>query len=314
MDLAALRRFVAAADVGCFGRAAETLHVTQPAITRSIKLLEDELDVRLFERHARGVTLTSYGETFLAHARCLVQDADRAVSHLRMSTGFAHGAVVIGVTPFQTETVMAPVIAAFLEEFPDVEIRVVTGDSIELADALREGRLDLALAPSEPGALTPDVERIPGPAVRTVAVVRAGHPLLARGGTHKFSLAELSDVTWSVVDLHGAKVDIVRAFDRAGVPLPRIAVASKSITLLKRLVARTDHLAILDVDTIREEVERGILRIVPTNPPEIALPVWILVRRRAARAPHVECLVRLLRGRTAGDSAAVLPSERWAAT
>jgi len=295
MDLAALRRFVAAADCGCFGKAADALQITQPAVTRSIKLLEDELGVRLFERHARGVALTSFGETFLAHARCLVNDTDRAVSHLRMSMGFAHGAVVIGVTPFHAETVLAPVVAAFLEQFPNVECRIVVGDSIEVAEALRNGKLDVALAPSGSEQLSPDVERVAGPPLRTAAVVRAGHPLLARLGSRTATLADFSELAWVVLDLHAAKVDIVRAFDRAGIPLPRIAVTSQSVTLLKRLVARTDYLAILEVDAIRKEVEQGTLAIIPTEPANVLLPTWIMMRRRALRTPHVECLVRLLR-------------------
>ncbi len=312
MDLAALRRFVAAADLGCFGKAAASLHVTQPAITRSIRLLEEELGVRLFERHARGVAPTAYGETFLAHARCLVHDADRAVAHLRMSTGFAQGAVVIGVTPFHAETVMAPVLAAFLEQFPQVECRIITGDAIDLADALRAGTLDVALMSSSSEGVSPDVERIAGPPLRTIAVVRAGHPVLGRLGARPATLADLAELTWVVVDVHGARVDIVRAFDREGIPLPRIAVASRSITLLKRLVARTDYLAFLDLDTVADELQRGLLATVPTEPACFMLPSWIMVRRRASRTPYVECLVGLLRERVARAVPRVMPPPRRA--
>ena len=97
MELYQLRTFAAVAEEGHLTRAAERLHISQPAVSGQIKALEQELDARLFERSSRGVALTEAGRVFLVHAKVVLADAERARHAVRESASLPSGEVALGL-------------------------------------------------------------------------------------------------------------------------------------------------------------------------------------------------------------------------
>jgi DNA-binding transcriptional LysR family regulator len=145
MELRHLRYFTAVAAHGSFSRAANNLHLTQPALSRQVKDLEDELGVPLFVRGTNAVTLTEAGEIFYEDARDLLARADQAIQRVR---GEARSEVLrVGYGPSLTAGIMPRALERFQNAVPRVRIELEDLTPREIADKVRDGLLDLVIAP-----------------------------------------------------------------------------------------------------------------------------------------------------------------------
>lgn len=153
MDLRQLRYFVALAAQQHYGRAASVLHVVQPALSRQIRQLEEELGVRLLERHARGATPTEDGLYLLERASFLVRYADQLKHDMAARRREPHGLVSIGLTPGLALLLSAPLTRAVRERLPGVRLRIVEGFAPAMRGMLLEGSADLTIL-NDPVELT----------------------------------------------------------------------------------------------------------------------------------------------------------------
>lgn len=142
MEIAQLKAFVALADLRHFGRAADRLHITQPALTKRLKSLETIIGLQLFERSRRGVSLTKTGEQLLASARHIVEEADALIAHSRRLADGSTGLLEIG---FGLSTIeLAPrMVTEFRRAFPSVAVTLNDLPSSEQELRLEDQRLDL---------------------------------------------------------------------------------------------------------------------------------------------------------------------------
>jgi DNA-binding transcriptional LysR family regulator len=143
LDSDDLAVFLAAAEAGSVGRAAAHLHVVQSAVTTRLRKMEDGLGVRLFRRHARGVTLTAEGETLLPYARQitrLIAEARHAVTDSKMP----RGRLAIGAIETATALRLGQRLAAFARSFPDVELTIRTGTTPEMVTRVLRQELEAA--------------------------------------------------------------------------------------------------------------------------------------------------------------------------
>lgn len=181
-ELVALRSFVAVAEARSIGRAAARLGVGQPALSRRIQDLEDQVGVTLFERHPRGVRLTTAGEAFLGDARRLLDEAERVLERAGRFGRAELGALAIGLFPPAADGPLHGLIAGFRAAAPGVTVTCVEAACEELFGCLEAGRLDAVFAAADP----PDVpERFAALGLwteRLVAALPAGHPLEERTG------------------------------------------------------------------------------------------------------------------------------------
>jgi DNA-binding transcriptional LysR family regulator len=146
VTLQQLAYFVAVADVGSFTRAAESLGVAQPTLSRQLKALEDELGSPLVDRGSRdGLALTPAGEAVLPFARRMLADADGARTAVAEIVGLRRGRVRVGATPSLCIGVLADVLRVFHEKYPDVRLELVESGSQPLVRSLVRGELDVAL-------------------------------------------------------------------------------------------------------------------------------------------------------------------------
>lgn len=152
MELRHLRYFVAVAEEENVSRAALRLHVSQPALSRQIRDLEDELGFPLLERSAKSVRLTEAGRTFLNESRAVLQRADEAVKAARATA--LGGELHIGYAPSLTAQLLPPTLRAFQAEHPGVRVALHDLSSGEMLAQLRDGRLQLAFTvPAAPAAM-----------------------------------------------------------------------------------------------------------------------------------------------------------------
>jgi DNA-binding transcriptional LysR family regulator len=144
MELRHLRYFVAVAEELNFTRAASRLRVAQPALSRQMRDLEEELATALFERGHSGVQLTRSGKAFYVRARALLTDAAAAVNEARVAGGVISGRIVLGFPSGIHLNYLAPVIARFRASHPNVEFDFYHGLPSQQMKALRAGRVDIA--------------------------------------------------------------------------------------------------------------------------------------------------------------------------
>ncbi len=144
MELRHLRYFVAAAETENVSRAATKLHVSQPALSRQIRDLEDELGFPLFERGAKSVRLTEAGKTFLAEARAVLQRADEAVASARVIAAGGRTELHVGYAPSPTVRLMPAILRGFQARFPKVRVKLHDLSTEEMLAGVREGKLQVA--------------------------------------------------------------------------------------------------------------------------------------------------------------------------
>ena len=145
MELTPLRYFLAIAEAGHMTRAAETLGVTQPALSAMLKKLEREIGAELLHRTGRGVELTEAGSVFLDHAREAVRRADQAVLDVREMVGLERGSIRLGGGATATTYLLPPAVSAFRREHPHLRFYIREAGSSAVADAVRSGELDLGI-------------------------------------------------------------------------------------------------------------------------------------------------------------------------
>ena len=144
MELRHLRYFVAAAELENVSRAAARLHVSQPALSRQIHDLEDELGFPLFERSAKTVHLTEAGRIFLVDARAILDRVDAAVNKARRIATGRHGELHIGYAPSPMARIMPATLRAFQADLPQVHIKLHDLSTEEMLSGIREAKLQLA--------------------------------------------------------------------------------------------------------------------------------------------------------------------------
>ncbi|MDQ0823660.1 DNA-binding transcriptional LysR family regulator [Arthrobacter sp. V4I6] len=149
MELRHIRYFLAVSEEGSFGRAAQRLHISQPALSRQIVDLERNLGQRLFDRTTKGVVLTPAGEALIGHGRQLLR-LESATRHIVASTTHAEQPVVLGVPPTVSEQWFLDLISALQAALPTVPFQVFEAYTVEQLRMLREGQIDLMLINQRP--------------------------------------------------------------------------------------------------------------------------------------------------------------------
>lgn len=145
MELRQLRYFKAIADARSFVRGARQLYVAQPALSRSIARLEEEIGQPLFVRHSAGVTLTEAGIRFYDHVGSVLGRVQMLKDEMAAEMGTPYGVIAFGAPPSFQSVLTAPVVAAFLKAFPRVTLNVVQNTSVNLRDAVTAGLIDIAV-------------------------------------------------------------------------------------------------------------------------------------------------------------------------
>lgn len=188
METQLLEAFVAVVETGSFSEAAEQIHLTQPAVSKRIALLEEQLDCRLFDRISRTINLTEAGAALLPRARSLLQDLHATRQHIRDLSGTVSGNLRLAISHHIGLHRLPPVLKAFANAHADVTLEIDFMDSEVAYEAVRQGHFELAvitLAPEDhPKILATPIWTDP---LRLVSA--PDHPLT---GIAKLTVAKLS--------------------------------------------------------------------------------------------------------------------------
>ena len=202
MELRHLRYFVAVAELENVTRAAGQLHVSQPALSRQIHDLEEEIGFQLLHRSAKSVRLTEAGRVFLGEARAVLQRVEAAVNAARAAAGGQSGEILVGYSPSLTVQILPQALRAFQNEYPGVRVVLHDLAAGEMLSRLRAGKLDVALLP-----------RLPEKNLRGLRVDELARYAFCIAVTPKHPLARLK-----VVQLAAAVREPLIAYSRAEYP------------------------------------------------------------------------------------------------
>ncbi|WP_127792263.1 LysR substrate-binding domain-containing protein [Agromyces sp. LHK192] len=233
----------AIADEGTLVRAAESLHITQPVVTRALREVEDLLGVPLFERRPRGVVPTRYGQSFIDRARSVLAELRAADEEMRLMQTGQLGTVTVGTHLAGSNLLLPRAIAALKAEHPRLTVVVRESTPDMLQQLLLAGDLDLTvgrLSPTVPVRL--EQERLHHEPIRLVA--REGHPV--HDGHRAPALADLIAYPWIFpVAQTALRAELEAVFFHEGLPLPADRVECTSMLTLRNLLVSTDVIAAL---------------------------------------------------------------------
>ncbi|MEQ1880930.1 MAG: LysR family transcriptional regulator, partial [Burkholderiales bacterium] len=216
MRLNQIRVFLAIIDSGSIRAAARQLGVTQPAVTKGLRQLEESLHVRLLDRTPHGVVPTLAGRAFIARARAVQSELRKADEDLAQLAGERAGSVAFGFSLVGLQ-IVTEAFSRFREHFPDARVRIVEAVSPMLLPLVRDETLDFVVGRWTGNKSGPSIIARPLLHCPMSVVGRAGHP---RTGTH--SLGELVDAEWIVVNLPGTGASMVeKSFLSAGLQVPQ---------------------------------------------------------------------------------------------
>ena len=145
MELRSLHYFVRIAELGSITRAAAHLHVAQPALTRHVQRLEEELNVALFTRANRGVRLTEAGQKLLDGATRILRDVERTGDEIRAQDAHPSGKIILGITPTLCPVLVPDLFARMRRDYPMIELKVMHAGMVRLEEFVIDGRVDIAL-------------------------------------------------------------------------------------------------------------------------------------------------------------------------
>jgi DNA-binding transcriptional LysR family regulator len=293
MDLPQLETFIAIIEERGFSRAAVRLHRTQPAVSQSIRRLEEELGERLFERYARDGTLTAAGEVLRDYAERLLRlrsEATAAVDELR---SLARGRLTVAANEY-TSHFLLPCLELYRQACPQIGIYVQRSLASRIPDEILQRSIELGVL-----SFRPDVEALDAVCVyedEVAFLVDPRHPLARQASVSVTELGAQNFIGHSVAS--PLRRQIVALFEQYKTPL-HMGVQLPSLEAIKRFVAMGAGVAILPALAVQQEVARGDLVQVGVPELDSRRQLWLVSRRQSTLSHAARALLKLLETRAA---------------
>lgn len=268
MEFRQLEYFTMISKLENFTRAAEILHVSQPSVTKAIKNLEAELKVTLIDRSQKHVTLTPEGKAFLLHAEKILSDMDETIKDMERFQNSSQGTIRLGIPPMVEAYLFPDIFTSFKQRYPNIELDVVEyGYSMEIRQALDEGRLDLGILLGENLSLDQSILIMQD---RLSLCVDHQHPLSKEASVNFFQLEKEKFILQRTETQHYKEI-YARCVENDFTP--DVVLQTSQLKTIKRLVANGSGIAILlDMVTCMEK-DFAVVPIVPAMMINISL-VW----------------------------------------
>lgn len=294
-----IKALVQVADSGSIRAAARALNISQSALTRSMKELEEDVSAELLNRSYRGVTFTDAGKALLARARLILSTIERARDEVRQISGGAGAKVALGITPVVATTVFPNIYRRFIAEFPEALLTLKEGFMTEIVPGVLAGDLDFGVAIATRDQLPSELAFTPLSNTRLLVAGREGHRL-----THTQDWVELAGARWILNLTNGSTGHhLLYWLEKQGLPQPSNIVQCTSPTLMMEMMRRTDLIGIgpdrligdpmsscgvvpFDISPALPSATMGLfkLRGVPLTPAAQRIETWI---KRAIATDHM---------------------------
>ncbi|WP_397449502.1 LysR family transcriptional regulator [Pseudomonas sp. NA-150] len=292
MTLRQIRHFIAVAETGSISAAAQAVFISQSTLTLAIQQLEQEIGVILFNRHAKGMTLTHQGHQFLRQAHLILATVDNAKRSLQQSTDQVAGQLIIGVTSLVAGYYLADLLTRFQRAYPNVAIRVMEDERPYIEHLLVSGEIDVGVLilsnledrhALQTEVLTHSPHRVWLP---------AQHPLLEHDS---INLADVAREPLIQLNVDEMDMNALRMWSGAGLQ-PHITLRTASTEAVRSLVAAGLGLSIQPDMTYRPwSLEGDIIEARPLADLSQTLDVGLAWRRGTARPALVDPFLTVAR-------------------
>ena len=299
--LTQLRLLVAISENGSLARAAQYLHITQPAATKALRQLEEAVDETLVSRGSGGSLLTPTGEMLCKRARLILAELMDAEQELGLWHSGGAGHVVIGALPVATPILIPQALKTLAVLAPRVTVEVIEGPYDSMFRELVAGKIDMLVGRVWPGEETGVMTDVLYDSTFRLKV-RAGHPLIKR---KRLTLADTIAYPWILprpsAHTRAAIEDMLR---HAGLPLPAHPVETTSYLVIRSMLMDSEMIAALPTEVLDAEQEQGQIASLPVDL-ELRLPPIGIVRL-SKRTPSPAALAVIEEIKKVGESAAAL--------
>lgn len=268
--------FLTALDCASIRSAARRLGVSQPAVTKSIRMLESELGTELLHRTSGGVTPTAAGRAFAARARVAQHELNQGREEVSAVSGNKSASLSVGIGSAPAALFAVEAISRYRVQRPDDRIRIIEGAGQALLPLVRDATIDVAIAQRVKPQDAPGLKYRPLLRTRLVVVGRHGHPLsFAR------SLSELSTAQWLVYRSPGSGGILEEALAAEGLPFPSRYVHCESLAMTVALIAGSDLIGLLVPHLLHHPLAQSHLEEIRLNRPLPAISIGLYRRADA---------------------------------
>ena len=291
MDFKQLRAFMTVADTGNVTRAAQLLNLVQPAVSRQLRLLEEDLGTELFGRARHGMLLTDAGKALLLYARRAMLELERARAEIGGSVEGISGLVTVGLLPSTCDLISSALVTAVATKYPSIRMRISMGYAGTLQQWLDTGEIDTALLYG--------VERAPN--IQTTALLEeelwvVGSPAAKLRRQKPVSLSSLAGKPLVLPSgPHGIRTLVDHACAMSNIELTVVA-ETNAMSIQKSLVRGGHGLTILPPVAIAEELACKQLTAAPLCDPQITRTIVLALPANRVVRPHVRRTAELLVG------------------
>lgn len=253
-------------EEGNIQRAAASLHMTQPAASKLIKELEDALGVALFERHARGMRPTWYGESLIRHTRMAIANLQDAHEEIHGLKSGRRGLVRIGAINTPAITLLPAVALQLRQQQLDLNLSIQIESSDVLVEQLSQGRLDIVIGRLFPNQAQSNLRLEPLASEPICAMVSPSHPLLKV--RRKLKLSDLTAACWIVPPVGSVlRHRFEQMFQTNGLHPPTHLIETTSILFTTKMLSSSDDIAITSNDVVDHYQKHGMATMLPIRLP-----------------------------------------------
>lgn len=287
-DLGDLRAFVAVAELGSFRAAAETIHLSQPALSRRIEKLEDALGVRLFDRDTRNVELTAVGRDFARKSRALLGELDSMLLGVRDVAAHRWGQVTIACVPSTVHYFLPRVLKQYHARFPRIRLHVIDDSANEVLSAVANGVAELGLGIT--GSDEPTIEFEPLMTEPFVAACHRDHPLARQRSVTWTALCAYDFMTVDKASGNRLVMDLALA-SKSNRPQP--AFETRHVSSLVAFVEAGMGVAAVPLLSMPRKGHPLLVSVAITEP-EVTRTVGLIRRRGRSLSPAAQQLYEML--------------------
>jgi DNA-binding transcriptional LysR family regulator len=292
VDLRQLEVFAQVVDARSFSRAAEALRLTQSTVSEHVRLLEDELGTRLFDRLGRETVPTRAGELLHGYAKRLLALRAEARQAIDQFLGQISGTLVVGASTIPGEYVLPPLIGRFREKYPQVSIALQISDSRGIVQAVLDGQVEVGVVGAHPGHRSVEArELMPD---ELVVVVPPGHPWFGR---RQVTLEDLRTERLVVREAgSGSREALEHALAEAGTGLAAMRVIAEmgSTGAIKQAVKAGVGLSIVSKRAVEEECQHGLLWCVKLKDLPVTRHFYVVTHASRSRSPLCQAFLDFL--------------------
>lgn len=292
MDLRRLKHVVALAEHASFAQAAEAVHLSQPAFSRSIQSLEEELGVELFVRGQRRITPTPYGKLVAERGRRMLQDSTQLVTDLRRMKSHEFGEVSMGIGPIPAAALLEPVLTRLCREHPRIRTRIEMSHWRNLLRLLEADDLDFFIADVRELLSSNQLVIEPMPEFELAFYCRASHPILSYGAidpsdvlTHAIGSFKLPDITLA---------EFTQSLEFERDPRTLLSIQCDNMGTLERVALASDLIIVGPRLAFRNALEQHSLKQVElTRPLRVSTHFGVVRMRDRMLSPGAQLIISM---------------------